>query len=713
MRKLSILLYGDIDLNFMDGSAVWLISMAQMLTINPNVEVDLLLKANEKNKHLIQSVKKIPNINCIPASEAMNSNSSNRLTVTEAVKFMRSLEKRKKYNLVIVRGFELVLEVMKYEEFKDITVPYLTDFKHDERSTKKERENLKKVYHHFNFMFLQTNETKRALKKLINVTGDKIRILTPMIPEPIKQPDFRNKHYRLIYSGKFHKDWYTEEIIKASKKLTLLDNRIQTKFVGDKFQDVLREKENQIRIKRELEETESIDWVGAVSREKCQELIESSDIGISWRSAFLDNDNSVELSSKLLEYGRLGKPAIVRRTKMHEELLGKDYELFVDTEEEVIDKVLNIFQNEDLYYEAAQKIYNASLQYTFRAVYERLSDFFWSFKKEPIKIVFAGHDLKFAQMIINYFENLEEFEVKIDKFSSHEKHDVNYSRECVDWADIIFCEWGLGNVVWYSNNKKENQILITRLHFQEKDLKFLRMVDFKKVDKFIVITPYMLEEFHRIFKIPKHQLNYLDNLIDAKQLNLPKTNDSQFNIGICGVLPARKRLDIAIDLFEALWEKDHRYKLFIKGKRPEEVSWLMARKSERSYYESVMDRIEKAPWKKNVQFDGHGSDIPEWLQKIGYLVSPSDYEGSHVAVSEAIASGAIPIIRNWKGANTVYSEKYIVSSLDLALEKVVNSDWSEEAVLARKKEAFDKFDKKKILKQIEKILIYSITKKYK
>lgn len=713
MRNLNILLYGDIDLNFMDGSAVWLISMAQMLALNPNVNIDLVLKAKEKNKHLVQSVKNIPNIHCIPASEAMNSDSSERLTVIEAVSFMRKLERQKSYDLVIIRGFELVSEVMKYKEFKEITVPYLTDFKHDERSTKQEREKLKKVYDHFNFMFLQTKETKSAFQKLINVGGEKIRILTPMIPDPVGQPDFRNKHYRLVYSGKFHEDWYTEEIIKVTKKLSLLDDRIKTTIVGDKFQDALREKENQLRIKKALQETESIDWVGAVSREKCQEIIENSDIGISWRSAFLDNDNSVELSSKLLEYGRLGKPALVRRTKMHEDLLGKDYPLFVDSEEDVIAKVTNIFQNEDLYFESARKMYNASLQYTFQAAHNRLSKFIWSFKKEPIKIVFAGHDLKFANMIIKHFENNAGFEVKIDQFSSHEKHDVNHSKACVEWADVIFCEWGLGNLVWYSNHKKDNQSLIARLHFQEKDLKFLRMVDFKKVDKFIAITPYMLEEFHRIFEIPKYKLNYVDNLIDANQLNLPKNKDSKFNLGICGILPARKRLDIAIDLFEALWETDNRYKLFIKGKRPEEVAWLMARKSERSYYESVMNRIETAPWKENVQFDGHGSDIPEWLQKIGFLLSPSDYEGSHVSVSEAIASGSIPIIRNWAGANTIYFEKYIVSSLGSAIEKVKHADWSEEAMESRKKEAFDKFDKKKISRQIENMVRSSIIQRRK
>lgn len=49
MRRLKILLYGDIDLNFMDGSAIWLTSIAQMLTQSKGIKVDLLLKAPEKN----------------------------------------------------------------------------------------------------------------------------------------------------------------------------------------------------------------------------------------------------------------------------------------------------------------------------------------------------------------------------------------------------------------------------------------------------------------------------------------------------------------------------------------------------------------------------------------------------------------------------------------------------------------------------------------
>lgn len=711
MNKLKILLYGDIDLNFMDGSAVWLTSIAPVLGLNPRIQVDLLLKAKEKNTHLTSALKGHDNIRLIQPFEEFThlvSAKQIRLSSEEAVTIMKELHQKEVYDLILVRGFQLVREIMKYDIFQSITVPYLTDFKHDELSTADEREDLKRVYNHFDFLFLQTKEAQKTFEKLIHVDGAKIRLLYPMIPNFETFPRFRNKHSRLIYSGKFHEDWYTEEIISATKKLAEKNVRIHTQIVGDKFQDKLRESEHQLRIKKEFRDTESIDWIGSVSRKKCQELIEEADIGISWRSASLDNDESIELSSKLLEYGRLGKPALVRRTKMHEDLLGVDYPLFVDTEAEFVERAERVLQDNQLYFEAAEKMYEASRKFTFSVAYDQLKDFIWSFKKEKIKIVFAGHDLKFAQILISYFDEHPNFEVRVDTFASHEKHDEKYSQRCVDWADVIFCEWGLGNGVWYSKHKKESQILIVRMHFQEKDLKFPHLMNMENINKIIVITPYMLEEFHRIFQIPRHKMVYIDNVIDSEKFNLPKIEDSSFNLGICGILPARKRLDLAIDLLEKLWHKDSRYKLFIKSKRPEEVPWLMAREKERIYYTTLFERIECAPWKDNVIFDPHGNDVDQWLKKIGYLLSPSDYEGSHVSVSEGMASGAIPVIRNWKGADTVYQKQYIVDTFEEASHIVQEGSWEFNDVEERKNYASQKFDQKKIIKQIEALICDTI-----
>lgn len=712
MSELRILIYGDIDLNFMDGSGVWLISIASMLSLNSRIKVDILLKAKEKNSHLINEIKGKDNIRLFhPFKEfaEYTSGEQERLSVETSVRIMEKMNTDKAYDLIIVRGFDLVREIMKYAEFQKITVPYLTDFKHDHTSTEKERKDLKLVYNHFRYLFLQTKEAKLAFQNLIKVDGRKIQLLYPMIPEMKTAPSFQNKHSRLIYSGKFHENWHTEEIISVAQKINKKNSEIKIQIVGDKFQDRLRERDNQIRIKKDMNEVPTIEWLGAVSRSNCQKFISEADVGIAWRNKLLDNDESVELSTKLLEYGIMGKPTLVRRTKMHEDLLGKDYPLFVDTEEDVLIKSKLVLQDDNLYRLSAGKIYKASKNFTFQASYERLENFIWSFYKKKLNIVFAGHDLKFAHMIIEHFENNPNFEVRIDEFKSHNKHDVKYSNTCLEFADVIFCEWGLGNAVWYAKNKKAHQILIIRMHFQEKDLDFPKNILIENVDKIIVITPYMLEEFHRLFEIPRYKMVYLDNLVDTKKFNLTKMEKSNFNLGICGILPARKRLDLAVDLFEKLWEQDSRYRLFIKGKLPEEVPWLIARKKELLYYNNLFERINRASWCEAVVFDPHGNDVDKWLQKIGYLLSPSDYEGSHVAVSEALASGSVPIIRNWRGADTLYPDKYIVNNEEEAKVLIKNKNIAKQEK-ERKQFADYKFNSKRLCKEIESLINSEIQK---
>ena len=69
-----------------------------------------------------------------------------------------------------------------------------------------------------------------------------------------------------------------------------------------------------------------VTWHGGHSREEAMRLASSCDIGLGWRHPELDA--SLELSTKVLEFGALGLPVILNRTPMHEALLGADYPLF-------------------------------------------------------------------------------------------------------------------------------------------------------------------------------------------------------------------------------------------------------------------------------------------------------------------------------------------------------------------------------------------------
>lgn len=289
---------------------------------------------------------------------------------------------------------------------------------------------------------------------------------------------------------------------------------------------------------------------------------------------------------------------------------------------------------------------------------------------EKTKILFAGHDLKFATSIINYFELKQEYEVAIDQWTGHAVHDEEHSLKCLRWADVVVCEWGLGNAVWYSHNKLPNQKLIVRMHLQEVNTNYPNEFNLENIDKIIAISPYVYEEFYRVFKFPRGMMTMIYNVVDTEKFDIPKVKNSKYNLGFVGMSPKRKRLDLAVDILEKLWHEDNRYKLYIKGKRPEEYSWLWNKDEEREYYEEIYKRIDKSPWKNNVIFDGFGTDIPGWFTKIGFILSTSDFESFHLSPSEGMASGAYPIIRRWDGSNTIYPEEYLFDSVNACVEQI-------------------------------------------
>lgn len=300
------------------------------------------------------------------------------------------------------------------------------------------------------------------------------------------------------------------------------------------------------------------------------------------------------------------------------------------------------------------------------------------------KILIVGHDLKFASHIISSFEKKAHFAIKIDKWKGHDVHDEAYSKECLDWADVIFCEWGLGNAVWYSKHKLPHQKMIVRMHAQELKTNYPKQFKIENIDKIIAISPFIYEEFYRLFKFPREKMLMIYNTIDTKLMNREKTSDG-FNLGFIGMSPKLKRLDLAIDIFEKLWTIDKRYKLYIKGKHPQEYPWLWNNESEREFYETVFKRISEAVWRDSVIFDGFGNDIPEWLQKINFVLSTSDSESFHLSPGEGMASGAFPVILNWDGSNTIYPSEYIYQNIDECVKSILDTNSIDDKNVMRKR----------------------------
>ncbi|MCM1989297.1 glycosyltransferase [Oceanirhabdus seepicola] len=328
-------------------------------------------------------------------------------------------------------------------------------------------------------------------------------------------------------------------------------------------------------------------------------------------------------------------------------------------------------------------------------------------KNNKIKLLFAGHDLKFAKMLIEYFKSKKNYEVKIDLWKGHNQHNEELSYKCLKWADVIVCEWGLGNSVWYSNHKRKNQVLIVRMHLQELKTKYPFKFNMKNINRIITVGPKIARDLKSKFKIPDSKLSIIYNLIDSEKLNSNKTKDCKYNLGLLGCCPSRKRLDKALDIFEKLWSKDKKYKLYIKGKHPKEYSWLWKKKDEKEFYESVFKRINDSKWKDSVIFEPWSSDVFNWFSKIGFILSVSDFESFHLAVAEGMASGSIPIIYNWEGANELYPRKFVFKNNEEAALLIHNIGKDNGLNSLQKyvvKFARGRFDKKIICSKWEEII---------
>lgn len=288
-----------------------------------------------------------------------------------------------------------------------------------------------------------------------------------------------------------------------------------------------------------------------------------------------------------------------------------------------------------------------------------------------VTILFAGHNFHFIESLADKFST-EGHRVIFDKWTGHDNHDLEESFAKLGQANIIICEWALGNSVWYSKHVNKYQKLYIRFHRQEIETEFPAKIHWGSVQKMIFVSSHFLTEAVSKFDIPQKKTMFIPNYVDTQKYTTMKGSGSRYNLGIIGIVPRMKRFDLALNLLKQLRQIEPRFNLRVKGKLPEDYPWMIKREEEMKWYEHQFSRInEDNDLSSAVHFDGWGDNVPEWLESINYILSVSDYEGTHQAVAEGAASGAVPMILYWQGAKATYPHVWCHDDLDSIAESIL------------------------------------------
>ncbi|MEU2621357.1 glycosyltransferase [Streptomyces sp. NPDC007157] len=703
-RTLRALVYGDVDLNLIDGSAVWAQSTVQALS-RAGCRTRLVLKAPVETGRLTDPLAGLPGVTVVRPYEEhlVPGQGAHPLSPYQASQLLTRLDEEEPCDLLVLRGRRLVKQIVGDGHFHGRVWAYLTDIPQSPAEmTEQDRVDLARIANASRQLLCQTEELRCFLEAWVPEACGRAVLCPPAVPEPglpVPQRDGLHDPVRLVYTGKFAPRWNTLPMTRLPARLAERGIRAELHAVGDKIHKDAAHPGFDTAMAEALRTTPEVVHHGGVPREEAMRIAADCDLGLGWRDSSLDA--SLELSTKVLEFGSLGLPVVLNRTPAHEALLGTDYPLFVPgdaTLADAVEAVTVAVRDTEARHLAADRCAAAARQYTMEAAAARWrAHLDGAFPKapaavagrgRPLRIGVAGHDLKFLTRLLDHFRALPGLDVRVDAWPALARHDPAASRELADWADVVVVEWCGPAAVWYSRHKRRGSRLIVRLHRFELDAGYPQQVDIDAVDRVVCVSPYYARSTRERTGWPASKITTIGNWVDVDQLDRPKAPGARHRLGMIGIAPSRKRLDLGLDVLEVLRAHDRRWHLSVKSKPPWEYWWIWNKPEERAHYEAILRRMQTSPLLEGaVVFDQFGPDVPNWLRRVGHVLSTSDDESFHLAPAEGMASGAVPALLPWPGADEIYDRRWIHDTPEAMAESIAGlgeqDDWRSAGETAR------------------------------
>jgi len=280
----------------------------------------------------------------------------------------------------------------------------------------------------------------------------------------------------------------------------------------------------------------------------------------------------------------------------------------------------------------------------------------------------------------------------VKTFHFPDRVDLNQVQDALDWADVVWFEWAEPILAHASNRLRKTAAVVCRIHRYEVYTNWFEKINWNFVDHLIITSRHIFEVANEKVNFDKYEylkISIVPSFIDVNRFEfVPKEN--RYNIAYLGYLNHRKNPSLLLQCIKALVDIDSRYKLYIGGiSQSDEID---------EYIESLVDKLNL---RNNIVFCGWIEDVAEWLKDKHYLILPSIHEGNPYCVLEAAACGVKPLIHYFPGAEHLYPEKWLFSSIQEFVRKVVNSDQN---VFENRQYIIEHYSIDRILNDIVKVL---------
>ncbi|UCC43453.1 MAG: tetratricopeptide repeat protein [Candidatus Zixiibacteriota bacterium] len=268
---------------------------------------------------------------------------------------------------------------------------------------------------------------------------------------------------------------------------------------------------------------------------------------------------------------------------------------------------------------------------------------------------------------------------------------IQQMADMMEWADLAWFEWCDDTVIQAARLPKKCRI-VCRLHSYEAFTDMPRRVDWSKVDHLLFVNESVRSLVRpQVKNLPPSTV--IHNGVDLERFRTPRDKRYGKKIASVGYINYKKNPALLLYCFKKIHEYDPEYTFHIAGTHQDPRIAL--------YFSHFLDKI-KLP----ISFDGWIEDMPAWYADKDYVISTSLFESFHYSIAEGMASGLMPLIHNWYGAENLYPDRYLYNDPDDCLRLLTNLETADRARLAagNREHIRSRFDQKDKMDEIRDLL---------
>lgn len=710
-----VLVYANVGLNMIDGSTIWVQSLVEVLSGQLGCRVVLLSRDRLQDRGVGPALKRLKDVRIVcyddyPDIKAQHPDPGSPYGIE---KIIRRLDSEEVLDRIIIRAPDVALQVSRTPALRQRLWAYLLDTPALDRLA--DRSEMRELAENAGGLIVQSDTQRGLLETVFPAACNKTSILPPMVKPVVAELPARTPYHdpqlvRFIYSGKYSAAWNVEAFFDVPDACAQEGVAAAITMIGDKVHDEPSDIGFRDRILAKFTSTPGVTWLGPMDRDAAVVEAASHDLGLCWRTSALDD--SLEISTKFLEFASVGVPSVVNRTAAYESLLGEDYPYFAASIDDVVSAARAVVSDRDTHERIAKQCRKLVADFTYEQAAVRLRHAL-RLRKTPgrsgakPKVLVASHDLKFLSEALRWLGDTDRYEIIEDSGASWAGEDGGRRKALLAQADVIFCEWCASHAIWYSRHKLPHQKMFIRLHRYEVFTDQPREIEIDAIDGIIVVSDHFRDLCIREYNWPADKLTVLPQYCVAEQLQRSKHPGAEKTLGLVGINAFRhKRFDRAIDILRIVRRANPDFRLRIRSAMPWQFRWLWNDLDERRRFLDAFHTLEQdKELRSAVIFDRPGSDMAEWYRNIGFILSTSESEGCHTSVAEGACSGAVPIIIDWPGAGSVYGASNVYETVEEMANAILRASASGSNASLRSERmaaAAGQFDIARTLEHLEK-----------